>query len=254
MKDYKDLPKKRRQKPFLKVTILILIFIILIVTLIAVDVALKKLPDILKVTHVYVKGVRVLSKDELFNDLSINASLLKVNKDEIYNKLSRKKWVEKVRITKIFPHTLVIDIEEKKPCIISEIKNKHYLLDRNGNIIDLYRSSLPIDISRLLIVKQMVNNINSRMYKSIYEQCKYIENKLGNINYVKLLSDHYMIVSMKCGIDIAFDPSHCNKRYVDNLNKIWSDLITKKNDIYLVNACYKKVVVIKWRRHGKENR
>ena len=254
MKDYKDLPKKRRQKPFLKVIILILIFIILIVTLIAVDVAWKRLPNILKVNHVCVRGVKILSKDYLFDGVAINASLFKMNTDEICGKIGSKKWVKKVRITKIFPHTLVIDIEEKEPCIISEIKNKQYLLDRNGNIIDLYRSSLPIDVSRLLIVKQMVNNINSRMYKSIYEQCKYTENKLGNINYVKFLSDHYMVVNMKCGIDIAFDPSHCNKRYVDNLNKIWSDLITKKDDIYLVNACYKKVVVIKWRRHGKENR
>jgi len=95
---------------------------------------------------VYVRGVKVLSKDELFDGISINASLLKVNRDEIYNKLSRKKWVETVRITKIFPHTLVIDIEEKKPCIISEIKNKYYLLDKNGDIIDVYCPSLHIDL------------------------------------------------------------------------------------------------------------
>jgi cell division protein FtsQ len=254
MKDYKYLPKKRRQTSFSKVIILVLIFIILIVTLIAVDVAWKRLPNVLKVNHVYVRGVKILSKDYLFDGVTINASLFKMNRDEICVKIGSKKWVKKVKITKIFPHTLVIDIEEKKPCIISEIKNKHYLLDRNGNIIDLYRSSFPINISRLLIIKQMVNNINSRIYKSIYEQCKYIENKLARINCVKLLSDHYMVVNMEGGIDIAFDPSHCNRRYVDNLSKIWSDLITKKDDIYLVDACYRKVVVIKWRRHGKKNR
>ncbi|MCD6223552.1 MAG: FtsQ-type POTRA domain-containing protein [Deltaproteobacteria bacterium] len=247
MRDYKNLPEIKR-RPILKTIILILIFIIVIATLIAVDVALKRLPNILKVTHVYVKGVRVLSKDELFNDLSINASLLKVNKDEIYNKLSRKRWVEKVRMTKIFPDTILIDIKEKKPYMMLKMKDKQYLLDKNGNIIDLYHPLLPIDISKLLLIKQMNENINSKIYKDIYEQCKYIKNKLENISYVKLLSNHYMVVNMHCGIDIAFDPSHNNKIYIDNLNKVWNNLVTKKNNIYLVDACYKKVIVIKWKK------
>ena len=252
MKDYKELTKKEVKNPFLKALTLILIFVISTATVIAVDVALKRFPDILKITHVYVRGVKVLSKDELFDGISINASLLKVNRDEIYNKLSRKKWVETVRITKIFPHTLVIDIEEKKPCIISEIKNKYYLLDKNGDIIDVYCPSLHIDTSKLIFIKQMFKNTDSKIYKSIYEQCNYMESRLGSINYVKLLSDHYMVVNMKCGIDVAFDPSHCNKRYVDNLKKIWSNLMKKRNDIYLVDARCEKVMVVKWRRHGKE--
>jgi cell division septal protein FtsQ len=126
MRNYKNLSEKK-QRPIFKTIILILIFIITIATLTAIDVLVKRFPDILKVTHVYVKGVRVLSKDELFNDLSINASLLKVNKDEIYNKLSRKKWVEKVRMTKIFPDIILINIKEKTPYMMLKMKDKQYL-------------------------------------------------------------------------------------------------------------------------------
>jgi hypothetical protein len=94
----------------------------------------------------------------------------------------------------------------------------------------------------------MNKNTNSEIYKNIYEQCKYIKNKLENISYVKLLSNSYMVVNMHCGIDIALNPSHSNKIYIDNLNKVWNNLITKKNNIYLVDACYKKVIVIKWKK------
>lgn len=87
--------------------------------------------------HLLIEGRKTLSEKDLKDAIQFNPAdpLLSINIGQIYTRLKKNTWINKVCVKKIYPETLYIKIEERKPycCILQ--KNRSVVVDRSGVVL-----------------------------------------------------------------------------------------------------------------------
>lgn len=87
--------------------------------------------------HLLIEGRKTLSEKDLKDAIQFNPSepLLVINVQQIYARLKKNTWINKVCVKKIYPGTLYIKIEERKPycCVLQ--KNRSVVVDRSGVVL-----------------------------------------------------------------------------------------------------------------------
>jgi|GEM_PF-5601395 len=87
--------------------------------------------------HLIIEGRKTLSEKDLQDTIQFNTSepLASINIEQIYTRIKKNPWINKVCVKKIYPNTLYIKIEERKPycCILQ--KNRSVVVDRSGVIL-----------------------------------------------------------------------------------------------------------------------
>jgi cell division protein FtsQ len=92
----------------------------------------------LSLENVYVEGRGKTSRDEILNALQLKRGdyIFKADLKECYDNIKKLKWVRSVMIERRLPSTLYIHLIEKKPMAFWQQKQKFYLIDSQGNVID----------------------------------------------------------------------------------------------------------------------
>lgn len=87
--------------------------------------------------HLLIEGRKTLSEKDLKDAIQFNPSdpFLGINIQQIYTRLKKNPWINKVCVKKIYPGTLYIKIEERKPycCVLQ--KNRSVVVDRFGVVL-----------------------------------------------------------------------------------------------------------------------
>jgi cell division protein FtsQ len=87
--------------------------------------------------HLLIEGRKTLSEKDLKDAIQFNPAepLLNIDIGQIYTRLKKNMWINKVCVKKIYPGTLYIKIEERKPycCVLQ--KNRSVVVDRSGVVL-----------------------------------------------------------------------------------------------------------------------
>jgi cell division protein FtsQ len=104
-----------------------------------------------RLEDVVVEGRMRTDKDQILKTLELERGkpLLAINLPDSKAKLEDLSWVKAVRIERRFPDTLVIRISEKDPVALWQNKSQTYLLDRDGELVEIKE---PYKYKELLIV------------------------------------------------------------------------------------------------------
>ncbi len=88
-----------------------------------------------RVREVEVKGSRRIPRETLLSLTVMEGmpSLFSVNLKEVVKRLESHPWIEQVRVRKVFPNKVVIQIEERKPMAIIQLEELYYI-DTRGEI------------------------------------------------------------------------------------------------------------------------
>ncbi len=88
-----------------------------------------------RVKEIEVEGCRKASKEELLSLIRVEGmpNLFTLRLKEISKRLESHPWVERVRIKKIFPNRIRIQVEERKPIAIVQLEEPYYI-DAQGVI------------------------------------------------------------------------------------------------------------------------
>ncbi|HUL30938.1 MAG TPA: FtsQ-type POTRA domain-containing protein [Thermodesulfobacteriota bacterium] len=88
-----------------------------------------------RVRDVEVQGGRKISKETLLSLTAVEGmpNLFSVKLKEVVKRLESHPWVAQVRVRKVFPHTIVIQVEERKPMAILQLEELYYI-DTQGEI------------------------------------------------------------------------------------------------------------------------
>jgi cell division protein FtsQ len=88
-----------------------------------------------RVREVEVEGGRKIPKETLLSLTVIEGmpNLFSVKLKEVVKRLESHPWIEQVRVRKVFPNKILIQIEEKKPMAIIQLEELYYI-DTNGEI------------------------------------------------------------------------------------------------------------------------
>jgi len=88
-----------------------------------------------RVREVEVEGSRKIPKETLVSLAVMEGmpNLFSVKLKEVVKRLESHPWIEQVRVRKVFPHKIVIQVEERKPMAIIQLEELYYI-DTRGEI------------------------------------------------------------------------------------------------------------------------
>ena len=88
-----------------------------------------------RVREVEVEGSRKIPKETLLSLAVMEGmpNLFSVKLKEVVKRLESHPWIEQVRVRKVFPHKIVIQVEERKPMAIIQLEELYYI-DTQGEI------------------------------------------------------------------------------------------------------------------------
>jgi cell division septal protein FtsQ len=88
-----------------------------------------------RVREVEVEGSRKIPKETLLSLTVMEGmpNLFSVRLKEVVKRLESHPWIEQVRVRKVFPHKIVIQVEERKPMAIIQLEELYYI-DTRGEI------------------------------------------------------------------------------------------------------------------------
>lgn len=106
----------------------------------------------LTVQNVSISGLKKLKKKDILKRLpfSLGGSFLKTDLEESYHALSEIPWIKSLRIERFWPHTIKIFIEEKHPLCIWQFKKIFYLIDMDGDVINVDNIGSYMDLPLVL--------------------------------------------------------------------------------------------------------
>jgi len=88
-----------------------------------------------RVREVEVEGGRKIPKETLLSLTAMEGmpNLFSVKLREVVKRLESHPWIDQVRVRKVFPHKIVIQVEERKPMAILQLEELYYI-DTHGEI------------------------------------------------------------------------------------------------------------------------
>ena len=88
-----------------------------------------------RVREVEVEGNRKIPKDTLLSLTVMEGmpNLFSVKLKEVVKRLESHPWIDQVRVRKVFPHKIVIQVEERRPMAIIQLEELYYI-DTQGEI------------------------------------------------------------------------------------------------------------------------
>jgi cell division protein FtsQ len=93
---------------------------------------------VLEVSRISMRGNQRLSDGEVLALVEglRGANIVTVNLDEWRERVLASPWVEDVRVRRVLPSTIEIEIDERQPIGVARLGDRLYLVDRRGVVID----------------------------------------------------------------------------------------------------------------------
>ncbi len=185
-----------------------------------------------RVREVEVEGGRKMARETLHSLTAMEGmpNLFSVNLKKAVKRLESHPWIEQVRVRKVFPSKILIQVEERKPMAIIQLGELYYI-DTHGEIFspvgerDDYNYPYLTGVSRQFLEKEPVEA--KRLIMKALELLKTVEQE--KVAPLKELSEIHMekTFGIQCftkaeGVEIRMGWDDFEEK-LKRLSLIWSD-------------------------------
>lgn len=216
--------------------------------------------DFLTVEKIEVEGNYILQENEIvkLTKIPIGKEIFRVSLDSVRMRLMTNSYVEDVRVSRILPDIIHIQLAERRP-LASLMLKKLFYLDKNGNLLPKINTDvvmdLPIitgvkiDTKNLLVGKKVLDDeitialgiletaasVNKEIYDFISEV---------NLNH----GDDITIISSDHGIPINFGREEYKNKLVLTYT-FWNQLVKTRGaeNLISVDVRFKDQIVVIWK-------
>ncbi|MCG2790483.1 MAG: FtsQ-type POTRA domain-containing protein, partial [Actinomycetia bacterium] len=104
----------------------------------------------------------------------IGANIFEINKKKDEETIRELNWVKEAELRKIFPDKVIIKLVERKPYLIIVYKDKYFLVDSEGVVLDRIEKEDLNEYEDLILVRDVVNysvNIGEKIAKKNALSC-----------------------------------------------------------------------------------
>ncbi|GAB4273674.1 MAG: hypothetical protein Kow0056_01000 [Coriobacteriia bacterium] len=111
--------------------------------------------DIFPVKTVEVTGVQNLTVEHVLELAQVpeDATLLRFPKDEVRERVEADPWVARVAVTRDFPDTMRIRVEEREPIALVDMLDEYLVVDAEGFVIE--KRSLATTDTALVVIRDI---------------------------------------------------------------------------------------------------
>ena len=128
--DLKKEKRKRRIKSFLKG--------VLIVTIIVGSLLALMLSPLFNLEEIEVQGNSKTTENEIkiLSELNLGENLFTINNNTIKSKIKSNPYIEEVKITKLLPDKILIEVEERKATYVLKNNGKYIYINNQGYFLE----------------------------------------------------------------------------------------------------------------------
>ncbi len=186
-----------------------------------------------RVREVEVEGGRKIPRETLLSLTVMEGmpNLFSVKLKEVVKRLESHPWVEQVRVRKVFPHKIVIQVQERKPMAIIQLEELYYI-DTQGEIFtpvgdrDEYNYPYVTGLTRRVFEKDPVEA--KRLISKALELLKIVSQEkvspLGEISEIHMEKAFGIHCFTKAeGVEVKMGWEDFEEK-LRRLSLIWSDL------------------------------
>ncbi|MBR1859688.1 MAG: FtsQ-type POTRA domain-containing protein [Selenomonadaceae bacterium] len=221
----KSKTKRRSTKRLFKGLIYLLITVVVIGILVYVP--------FFTLSEIKLTGATYLTKEDIvkIGNIYFGEPLFKLETDEVTKRLLKDLRIEAVTVRRELPHTLEINVKERKPLATIVCDYGYLDLDRNGKVIDSYKNlkSMPIPMITGAVVHDLYigDDVEDEMVKKILFFLQNINeaslNKLSEIavtgeDYVVAYTDTAKSVQIRIGkLERLEEKAHLTEDFLQDL-------------------------------------
>ena len=214
-----------------------------------------------QVRAIEVEGYRKIPKEALLSLVPMEemSNLFTVRLKKIAKRFESHPWIEQVRVRKVFPDKICIQVEERKPIAILQL-DEHYYIDSQGVIFsaagegDGYDYPFLTGLDRQLMEKE--EDVAKHLIMKALEFMRVMERKADLP--LKELSEIHMEkrYGIKCftqsgGLEIRMGWDDFGEK-LSRLSFVWSDLRKRGIPVTAIDCSDSKRVVVKKATRGLE--
>jgi cell division septal protein FtsQ len=186
-----------------------------------------------RVKEVKVEGGRKITKETLLSLTVMEGmpNLFSVKLKDVVKQLESHPWVEQVRVRKVFPNKILIQIEERKPMAIVQLEELYYI-DTQGEIFspvgerDEYNYPYLTGLTRQVLekdpveAKRLISKALELLRIALQEKVPPLE-EISEIHMEKTFGIHCFTKSEGVEVKLGWEDFREKLR---RLSLIWSDL------------------------------
>ena len=207
-----------------------------------------------RVREVEVEGGRRIPKEILLSLTVMEGmpNLFSVKLKDVVKRLESYPWIEQVRVRKVFPHKIVIQVEERKPMAIIQLEELYYV-DTQGEIFtpvgdrDEYNYPYVTGLSRRVLERDPVEA--KRLITKALELLRMVSQKkvppleeISEIHMEKAFGIHCFTKSE--GVEVKMGWEDFEEK-LKRLPLIWSDLRRRGFSAVSIDCSDLKRMVVK---------
>ena len=179
--------------------IFLLLFLFIFLTTFYFDLNKTSLMKTFKLKEIEIVGINNSDINLINLELEkfLNKNIFLLNKDKVASTIINLDFINKIRIKKIYPNKLKIQLEEHKIIAIVEEQNNNYILSLNGKIIKNFNE-------KFTYLPLVYGKNTQRHLPKFYKLLKKNNFKINDIEYFKFFETKRWDIYLKNGVLIKF--------------------------------------------------
>ena len=129
--------KLRKKSPIRRVVMGSLFACLIVIIMIGGRTAIQSVNEWTKIQQLTILGLHRLSREEITAklNLSSNSSLWSIDTDRLSGVLEAHPWIRTVTFDRVFPHSLIVQVEERQPAAVLRASKQSYYIDSEGFLL-----------------------------------------------------------------------------------------------------------------------
>jgi hypothetical protein len=129
--------KLRKKSPIRRVVVGSLLACVIAIVMIGGREAIRSVNEWTRIQQTTVVGLERLSREEITGklNLSSDSSLWSIDMDDLTEQLERHPWIRSVTFDRVLPHSLVVQVEERRPAAVLRESKQAFFLDEDGYLL-----------------------------------------------------------------------------------------------------------------------
>jgi len=228
----------RIQRKHRRLRIFLNLIMIMSITIILTSFALHS--KLFNIENITIKGSKKIPREKILHTIGFNKgeNIFRIRIKEAEEKLSKLSYVDEVKIRRIFPREVEIDILERKDRVLIKHISMYYIINEEGYVLretDSNLEALPIVLGLKTDRIELGENLFSKLELETFEDFIKESHRLDILIKMAIIDMNRvedMKITLKDGISVAFGPMN-NVKYKLRLLKEILDHI-EKNQLSVV--------------------
>ncbi len=129
--------KLRKKSPFRRVVVGSLLASLIAIGMIGGREAMHWVHEWTRIQQTTILGLERLGREEITAklNLSSDSSLWSIDTDDLTEQLEMHPWIRSVTFDRVLPHSLVVQVEERRPAAVLRESKKAYFVSEDGHLL-----------------------------------------------------------------------------------------------------------------------